>query len=141
MKLSIQGSRTLDDERVRTIILKEIKKHNSTVINTSGEPKGVCEIARKICKEKAIPLKLYFLNRKKYARGCFHNRIKDIFNDSDYIIFIHKEENKGTKNEIKLTKKMNIKYTYHKIKKDEIIEFSDYDIISEKDMIKLENLL
>ena len=112
MKLSFHGSRTLKDERVRIIILEEIKKHNPDVVVTHAEPEGVCEMARKICREKAIPLKLHFLNFK-YLRGAFEHRSKAVLLDSDYAIFIHDGHSKGTSNEQKLADKMGISSTYH----------------------------
>lgn len=78
--LSIHGSRTLKDERVKIIILEEIEKHKPSTIVTHAEPGGVCEIARKLCKEKAIPLKLHFLNFR-YLRGAFPQRSKAVFKD------------------------------------------------------------
>jgi hypothetical protein len=111
-RLSFHGSRTLKDERVRIIILEEIEKHQPTTIVTHAEPEGVCEMARKICREKAIPLKLHFLNFK-YLRGAFEHRSKDILNDSDYSIFIHDGNSKGTSNEIRLAQKMGHQHAIH----------------------------
>ena len=64
MKLSIHGSRTLKDERVKIIILEAIDKYKPDAIVTHAEPGGVCKVARDLCQEKAIPLKLHFLNFK-----------------------------------------------------------------------------
>jgi len=113
--LSFHGSRDLNDERVRIVILEEIKNHNPTTIVTHAEPGGVCGLVRKICKEMAIPLKLHFLNFK-YLRGAFEHRSKDVLMDSDHSIFIHDGESKGTSNELKLSKKMKVPYTYHQLK-------------------------
>ena len=114
MKLSIHGSRTLYDERVRIIILEELERHQPTVIITHAEPEGVCEVARDICREKAIPLKLYFLNFR-YLRGAFERRSKDVLRDSDYAIFIHDGSSKGTHNEILLAEKMGIPHSVHEL--------------------------
>ena len=62
MRLAFQGSRSLQDERVKIIILEEIEKHNPDVIITSSEPEGVCRMSQTVAKEKAIPLKVHFLN-------------------------------------------------------------------------------
>lgn len=112
MRLGFHGSRTLKDERVRIIILEEIEKHKPTMIVTHAEPEGVCEMVRKIAREKAIPLKLHFLNFK-YLRGAFERRSKDVLNDTDYHIFIHDGRSKGTSNELKLAIKMNLEHTIH----------------------------
>lgn len=112
MRLSIHGSRTLNDERVRIIILEEIEKHDPAVIVTHAEPEGVCEAAKNICKEKAIPLKLHFLNFR-YLRGAFEHRSKAVLKDADYAIFIHDGKSKGTSNEIKLAEKMGVPHTVH----------------------------
>ena len=115
-RLSIHGSRTLKDERVKIIILEEIEKHKPTVIVTHAEPEGVCEIAREVCREKAIPLKLHFLNFR-YLRGAFEHRSKEVFKDSDYCIFIHDGESKGCSNEFELCKKLGLPYKYYKLEK------------------------
>ena len=109
MKLGIHGSRTLNDERVKIIILEAIKKYNPTRIITHAEPDGVCAVARKTAKEVAIPLTVHFLNFK-YLRGAFEHRSKDVMNDSDVDIVIHDGNSKGTSNEILLLNKMKKKY-------------------------------
>jgi len=114
MKLTVHGSRTLDDERVQIILLEEIAKYQITEIVTHAEPEGVCGVARRLCKEKAIPLKVHFLNFK-YLRGAFEHRSKDVLNDGDRAIFIHDGKSKGTSNEMKLAKKMNIPYSHHEL--------------------------
>ena len=112
MALGIHGSRTLTDERVKIIILEEIEKHRPTMIVTHAEPEGVCEVARKTCKEMAIPLKVHFLNFK-YLRGAFEHRSKDVILDSDHSIFIHDGRSKGTNNELKLAQKGGQPYTLY----------------------------
>lgn len=110
--LSIHGSRSLKDERVKIIILEEIKKHQPTTLVTYAEPGGVCEIARNLCKEIALPLKLHFLNFR-YLRGAFEHRSKDAIADSDHCIFIHDGISKGTYNEMKLARKMGVPFDLH----------------------------
>ncbi len=105
--LSFHGSRTLKDERIRIIILEEIEKHKPSTIVTHAEPEGVCEMARQIAREKAIPLKVHFLNFK-FLRGAFEHRSKDVLNDCNFSVFIHDGKSKGTSNEIKLAEKMGI---------------------------------
>ena len=114
LRLSIHGSRTLTDERVKIIILEEIEKHNPTAIITHAEPGGVCEVARELCRERAIPLKLHFLNFK-FLRGAFEHRSIDVIRDSDHSVFIHDGKSKGTSNELKLAKKMHAPYSYHEL--------------------------
>jgi len=116
MKLSVHGSRTLSDERVKILLMEEIETHGITEIVTHAEPDGVCKVARDLCREKAIPLKLHFLNFK-YLRGAFEHRSKDVLNDGDRAIFIHDGISKGTANELKLAEKMNIPFTYHELEK------------------------
>lgn len=114
IRLGFHGSRTLSDERVRIIILEEIEKHSPTVIVTHAEPEGVCGMVRKIAKEKAIPLKVHFLNFK-FLRGAFEHRSKAVLADSDHSVFIHDGKSKGTSNELKLAKKMKCKHTEYTI--------------------------
>ncbi|WP_319410138.1 hypothetical protein [uncultured Desulfosarcina sp.] len=118
MKLSVHGSRTLNDERVKILLMEEIEAHGITEIVTHAEPEGVCKVARDLCKEKAIPLKLHFLNFK-YLRGAFEHRSVDVLNDGDRAIFIHDGRSKGTANELILAKKMNVPHTFHELEKTE----------------------
>ncbi|WP_319408789.1 hypothetical protein [uncultured Desulfosarcina sp.] len=118
MKLSVHGSRTLNDERVKILLMEEIETYGITEIVTHAEPEGVCKVARDLCKEKAIPLKLHFLNFK-YLRGAFEHRSLDVLNDGDRAIFIHDGRSKGTANELILAKKMNVPYTFHELEKTE----------------------
>jgi len=115
MRLAIFGSRSLKDERVRILILEEIERHNPDTIVTSAEPDGVCGLARAIAKEKAIPLKLHFLNFA-YLRGAFEHRSKDVINDCDHMLLIHDGVSKGTANEYALTQKKGRQHTYVKLK-------------------------
>jgi hypothetical protein len=136
-QLSFHGSRTLKDERVKIIILEEIKKHKPTTIVTHGEPGGVCEMARNICKEYAIPLKLHFLNFK-YLRGAFHNRSVSVLTDSYFAIFIHDGQSKGTSNELKLAKKMGIPYSFHELEPAKHDKSVGFDIQLDWDKLNLE---
>ena len=118
MKLSVHGSRTLSDERVKILLMEEIEAHGITGIVTHGEPDGVCRVARDLCREKAIPLTLHFLNFK-YLRGAFEHRSIDVLKDSDRAIFIHDGKSKGTSNEVKLAEKLKVPHAYHRIEKTE----------------------
>ena len=111
-RLSVHGSRGLKDERVRILILEAIAQYKPSVIVTHAEPGGVCGVARVLCKEIAMPLKLHFLNFK-YLRGAFEHRSKDVLRDSDHALFIHDGESKGTSNEIAMAKKMGQPLTCH----------------------------
>ena len=114
-RLAVCGSRTLDDERVKIILLEEIDDKGITEIVTHGEPEGVCEVARRLCRERAIPLKLHFLNFR-YLRGAFEKRSRAVFDDCDRAIFVHDGESKGTANELKLAKKMGLPFVFHELK-------------------------
>ena len=129
-RLSVHGSRTLNDERVKILILEEIEKYHVIEIVTPAEPDGVCRVARDLCKEKAIPLKLHFLNFK-FLRGAFEHRPKSVLNDADRALFIHDGESKGTSNEVALAKKLNIPYTYHQIEKTAYKSSVGFDITEE----------
>lgn len=114
MRLSVHGSRGLSDERVKIILMEEIEEHGVTVVVTHAEPGGVCEVARALCKEKAIPLKLHFLNFR-YLRGAFEHRSKDVLRDADRAVFIHDGQSKGTSNEKRLADRMKIPYSFHEL--------------------------
>ncbi len=135
--LSFHGSRTLKDERVKIIILEEIKKHDPTTVVTHGEPGGVCEMTRNICREYAVPLKLHFLNFR-YLRGAFEHRSKDVLADSDHAIFIHDGKSIGTTNELKLAKKMGIPYSFHELEPAKHDKSIGFDVQIDWDKLNLE---
>lgn len=114
MKLAIFGSRGLNDERVSLLIHEAIEKYNPECIVTSGEPDGVCKLARDIAREKAISLHLHFLNFK-YLRGAYEHRSIAVYNDCDHCLLIHDGQSQGTANELAMAKKMKIKHTYIKL--------------------------
>ncbi|EMS79184.1 hypothetical protein [Desulfotignum phosphitoxidans] len=118
MRLSVHGSRTLEDERVKVLLMNEILEHKITMIVTHAEPGGVCQVARKLAKEMALPLKLHFLNFK-YRGGAFERRSKAVLKDCDRAIFIHDGKSKGTTNELRLAEKMNKAKTVHVMEKSE----------------------
>lgn len=132
MKLSVHGSRKLNDERVKILIMEEIDRYSVTEIVTHAEPEGVCQAARELCKEKAIPLKLHFLNFK-YLRGAFEHRSKDVLNDADRAVFIYDGKSKGTNNERILADKMKIPYSFYEMEKTEYKSSVGFDITDEWD--------
>jgi len=118
-KMAVFGSRSLKDERVKTIILEKINELNPTLIITSQEPEGVCEVAQGIAKNYGYPLQLHFLNFQ-YLRGAFEHRSKEIINEADYFIIIHDGKSKGTHNEKILVEKSGKPFHY------EILETTKY---------------
>ena len=115
-RLCVMGSRTLEDERVKIILLEEINKTNCAAIITCAEPGGVSEVARKLAKEKGMPLILFHLNFK-YLRGAFEHRSIDALRASDAAVFVHDGESKGTANELQVCKKIGVPYRYEKLEK------------------------
>lgn len=111
MNLGIHGTRNLYDDRIRLKIIEVIKDKNITKIVTHAEPHGVCEIARNVARELAIPLELHFLDIRK-GRGMFAQRSKEVAENSDYALIFHDGKSKGTANEKKLLDKMNKPYEY-----------------------------
>lgn len=120
VKLAVFGSRTLDDERVKTIILEKVKELNATKILTCQEPQGVSEVAQRVCKDYGYPLQLHFLNMQ-YLRGAFEQRSKEIVADADYFVIIHDGVSKGTANEKILVEKSGKPFHY------EVLEPSEYE--------------
>jgi len=119
-KVGVFGSRSLKDERVKTILLEKLRERNATHILTCQEPQGVSEVAQRISKDYGYPLQLHFLNMQ-YLRGAFEQRSKEIVSEADYFIILHDGKSKGTANEKKLVEKSGKKYHY------EIIEPTKYD--------------
>jgi len=119
-KVGVFGSRTLKDERVKTIIIEKIIELKATKIITCQEPQGVSEVAQRVAKQYGYPLELHFLN-EQYLRGMFEQRSKEIISEVDFMIFIHDGKSKGTENELILYKKTRKPYHY------EVLEPTQYD--------------
>ncbi len=117
--LGIFGSRSLNDERVKILILDAIAQWQPAYLVTTQEPQGVCEVAQRVAKETAIPLILHFLNFR-YLRGAFEHRSKEVVKECSHFLLIHDGVSKGTANELKLVKKSGKPYLY------EILEVTPY---------------
>ena len=130
MKLSVHGSRTLNDERVKIILMEEIDEHGITEIVTHGEPEGVCTVAKELCRELAIPLTLHFLNFR-YLRGAFEHRSKAVLADADRAVLIHDGISKGTSNEKKLAEKMKVPFSFHELEPTKYKASVGFDIMKE----------
>ena len=113
-RMSVSGSRTLKDERVKIILMEQIEKHGIEMVVTHAEPDGVCGVARNYCKENAIPLTLHSLNFRK-LRGAWYHRTIAVFMDCDYALFIHDGKSQGTANELEVAKKMEIPHEFFKL--------------------------
>jgi hypothetical protein len=110
-KIGIFGSRTLNDERIKIILIEKFKELNPTLILTCQEPQGVSEVSQRVCKEYGFPLQLHFLNMQ-YLRGAFEQRSKEIINEADYFIILHDGTSKGTLNEKILVEKSGKPFHY-----------------------------
>jgi len=113
-KIGVFGSRTLKDERIKTIILEKIIEKNATLILTAQEPQGVCEVAQRVCKDYGYPLQLHFLNMM-YLRGAFEQRSKEVVAEADYFIIIHDGISKGTLNEKILVEQSGKPFQYEMV--------------------------
>jgi hypothetical protein len=117
--LGVFGSRALSDERIKILILEEMKAGAFTKIITCREPEGVSKIARDICEQFGYILQTHCLNLR-YMRGAFEQRSKEIVALADAFLVIHDGKSKGTANEKKLCEKSNKPMRY------EIIEPSEH---------------
>lgn len=115
MNLAIFGSRSLTHPKVTTLLQTEILRLQPSLIITGAQSEGVSELARNLCEKLCIPLALHFLNPQR-AAGKFHHRTLAILENADHVLLIHDGISKGTKNELTLTIKKKIPYTYHKVK-------------------------
>ena len=86
--LGIFGSRSLNDERVKILILDAIAQWQPAYLVTTQEPQGVCEVAQRVAKETAIPLILHFLNFR-YLRGAFEHRSKEVVKECSHFLLIY----------------------------------------------------
>jgi hypothetical protein len=114
-RLAVFGSRTLSGGPVIDAILKAIDEFNPTALVTSGEPHGVCEVARNAARELPLPLHLHFLDKMHRERGAWHWRSVAVYMDCDHVLLIHDGTSQGTANELALAIKMKVPYTYIKL--------------------------
>jgi hypothetical protein len=110
-RLAVFGSRTLGDERVRILILDAIDRFQPSAIVTSGEPAGVCGVARSVAADQGLPLTLHFLNFK-FRGGAYEKRSIAVYKDCDHCLLIHDGKSDGTANELALAIKMQLPHTY-----------------------------
>lgn len=116
MRLCIFGTRTFyNNKEAAHIIDEQIQTLKPEIILTAGDADGVCKLAIEKAKEHAIPCEIHFLNQKRYARGMYDHRSRDILKHSDYVLFIHDGFSQGTKNEIKQAQNMGLGYKYFKV--------------------------
>ena len=118
MKIGIFGSRSLHDNRVKTLILEEMDRYNADTIVTTQEPKGVCTVAQNVAKFEHYILELHFLDFK-YRAGAYEHRSDAVIAASDRILLIHDGISHGTRNELARCKKAKIPYNYVILTPDE----------------------
>ena len=134
MKLCIFGSRNLKSKTCFETILEEISLLSDIeFISTSGDADGICHLAILAAKKNSIPLHLHFLNRK-FAKGKYAIRSKSVLNEIDYVLFFHDGITTGTKNEIKICEKLNIKYKYILYKGNDLNDWDDDFKLSEYEL-------
>ena len=101
---------------VKEIIRHEIEQRKPEYVLTASDPCGVCEMAKVIARETAVPLKVFFLNQKEHGRGKYHWRSVAVLKDCDFCLFIHDGQSKGTRNEIVLARKLGTPHEVHILK-------------------------
>ena len=131
--VGVFGSRSLDDERVETIILEKIKEWDVTHVATCQEPQGVSEVAQRVSKNYGYPLQLHFLNFQ-YLRGAFEQRSREIVAECDCFITIHDGESKGTANEHKLVEKSGKPFHYEVLEPSQYSRSVGFNITDDWDM-------
>lgn len=110
--LAVFGSRTLSDERVRVLLLQEIARTGATTITVAAEPHGVCEVARDLAAEVALPLLLHHLDHGK-ARGAWDHRSQATIRAADSAVLIWDGKSKGTANDLRLCVKWRLPHELH----------------------------
>lgn len=90
MRLSVHGSRTLTDERVRILLLEAVSKHGVTAIVTHGEPDGVCAVGRALARELPLPLHLHFLDIARRQRGAWAHRSAAVLQGCDEVAKVYR---------------------------------------------------
>ncbi len=141
--MSFHGSRSLDHQAVKKYIKEAIDEYKPQFVITHGEPAGACRLVRDYCREKAISLKLCWLDRERYGRGAFHCRSIEVLAYSDIAVFLWDGTSKGTTNEYKYAKVMKKKRKLYEI--EPYIDTLDADILDsmedivEDDWVKIKD--
>lgn len=133
MKLAVFGSRTLNDDRVKMLILEEVCACKADTIVTAQEPLGVCTVAQRVAKEitnatdkgEHLTLELHFLNWRNRL-GAFHQRSEEVIDSADKVLLIHDGKSKGTSNELEQVKKSGKPYRYEILPIDEQARPQDF---------------
>lgn len=109
--MGIFGSRSLNDDRVNTIIADCLEREKPDAVATAGEPAGVCQVAREYCQSHAIPLLLFHIDVNR-AGGMYHHRSLALLQRVESMLFVHDGVSKGTLNELKQCEELGIEYSY-----------------------------
>lgn len=113
MKLAIIGSRSFSDYK----LLKDhvINNFPDVRIIISGGAKGADQLGEKLAKELCLSTEIYFPEWKKYGRSAAPIRNEIIVKNSDAIIAFWDGASPGTKNSIKICRRIKKKlvvFTY-----------------------------
>jgi len=119
-RVSFHGSRSLSKSQCSQVILDVLDRHQVETVITHGEPHGACEYVRDIAKEKAVSLKLHYLQKHRLA-GMFHWRSTTVLEDGEIAIFMHDGISDGTSNELALCKKMGLPFEYYALENDKLV--------------------
>ena len=132
--LGIFGSRSLGDDRVKTLILEALRRGNFTKLIVCLEPAGVSAVARSIASEFGFPLQLHCLNLK-YLRGAFQQRSMEVIALSDEFLIIHDGKSKGTINEKVLCEKSGKPIQYEILEPCKNVDAESLELFNEIDQL------
>jgi len=111
MNIAIVGSRDFTDKDLFWSVLEKYKLSRCDCI-VSGGARGADSLARWYAHTKAIKLKEFLPDWKRYGRGAGFIRNKQIIEAADIVIAFWDGKSKGTKNSIDLAikqkKELNI---------------------------------
>jgi len=141
VKLLVFGSRTLEDQRVELLIREVAQARGATEILTAYEPKGVCDVARRVARAIPLPLKVFFLDFH-YLRGAFEHRSKAALRECDFALIIHDGKSQGTANEHALAKKLGVPFDYRVLEPAPVVEKSDWgELVDSSGLQSIDSLL
>lgn len=129
MILAIFGSRSIDSEKAKDIIEREIislsKNNTIDYIAVPGGIQGACKLATEIAEKMRITTKVFYYRKSEgnvKALTSIDERTNKIVQEADFFLAFHDGISKGTMKDIKKVKKAGKPYKYI------LINQNDFDV-------------
>jgi len=103
-RIAVIGSRTFNDYKLFSFLLKRLISNYSKVKLVSGGARGADKLAEQFAKEYNIPIDIFLANWEKYGKSAGYKRNYTIWDNADLGIAFWDGESKGTKHSFEIAK-------------------------------------